>query len=202
MKIFNQRIEIILLKVYKRNSPLSFKYIHFNFNIDCFYFWTQDKRLMLFTYISSFTIHHCTLSQIMSSCKNDAHNLEQNKYLPTVPHFCAQLSSTEFSGPLYIRRMELRSVLILKHLETKKATITERTKWCTTKKPPEDPWWKAAGPLELLFATEREKNSKYLSLGDKTWIPSSRVWATDATEVGKSLKTQKSEDKKDSKRTF
>lgn len=60
-------------------------------------------------------------------CKNDAHNLEQNKYLPTAPHFCVQHSSKEFFGSLYITRMELRSVLILKHLETKRATITERT---------------------------------------------------------------------------
>lgn len=53
---------------------------------------------------------------------------------------------------------------------------------------------------KLLLATEREK--WYLSLGDKTRIPSSRVWATDATEVEKSLQTQKSEDKKDSKWAF
>lgn len=57
-----------------------------------------------------------------------------------------------------------------------------------------DPW------IATCNWEEREKNlnEEYLSLGD----PPSRVWATDATGEEKSLKTQKSEKKGDSKWDF
>lgn len=103
------------------------------------------------------------------------------KYLPTASHSCVQLSSMDFSGSLYIQRMELGSVLILKHLETKRATITERTKGCITTKPPEDLWWKAAGPPELLLAVK--KNGVYP--WETKHQPIFNVWTTDATEAEK-----------------
>lgn len=173
IKVFNQRIKIILLRVYKKNVPLSFKYT--DFNTDSFYFWTQYKRVMPFTYISITTIYHCTLSQITLSCKNDAHNLEQNKYLPMAPHFCAQLSSTEFFWSLSLKRMELRSVLILKHLETKRATITERIKGYTTKKS-NTRRSMTEGSRAPCTATcnWKRKSAECLSLGDKTSILASR----------------------------
>lgn len=135
-EVSNQRIKIILFRVYKRNFLLSFKYT--DFNIDCFYFWRQDKRVMPFTYISSITIHHCRLLKSHQAEKTMLTIWNKISICPQpLTSVCNSLPSNVLDL-IYIKRIEARSVLILKHLETKRETITGRTKGCITKNPPED----------------------------------------------------------------
>lgn len=113
---------------------------------------------MPFTYISIITIYHCTLSQITPSCKNDAQNLEQNKYLPIAPHFCVQLFHRTFWVSLFKKdgtEISFNSETLGKQEST---NHWKNKRLYNRKKPTEDLWWKVAGPPELLLATKREKN--------------------------------------------
>lgn len=87
----NYSIKIILFMVSNTvllpawNFLFSFIYKYSN-NIDCFDFWSQATRVMPPTRTSSPRVHQYTISQIIRSCKNGAHNLESSKYLLAASH--------------------------------------------------------------------------------------------------------------------